>query len=49
MEFMEQSESIHEHTHGTQHPHVASGLYGLACVDCLDGRVLEPYSTWSRL
>ena len=41
MELMEQARTIFECTHGQQHPDVANILYGLACIECLTGRVSE--------
>ena len=41
MELFEEARTIFEHTFGQQHPAVANALYGLACIDCLAGKVPE--------
>merc|ERR1712216_282877 len=41
MELMEQARGMYERTYGRQHPYVANAIYGLACIDCLAGRVPE--------
>ena len=41
MELFEEARTIFEHIRGQQHPDVANTLYGLACIDCLAGRVPE--------
>ena len=41
MDLMDQARIIYERTHGHQHPDVANAMYGLACIDCLVGRVPE--------
>ena len=38
-ELMDQAKGIFECTHDRQHPDVANAIYGLACIDCLAGRV----------
>ena len=40
-EWLEQARAIHECAHGPRHPDVANNLYGLACVQCLIGRLPE--------
>ena len=41
MELMEQARGTYERTYGRRHPDVANTMYGLACIDCLAGRVPE--------